>query len=117
MNYMKKYLPGYYSVDVKASFDQVLRSIDSLTAVETFDVGKIDEKLKEVLKGDGNFLGWKDIRNSFAAEYVLGMRQYMDSFIFNWTVAYRKMSERGQFSEKEMIEVERNIGIVEKVIW
>lgn len=117
LNYMKKYLPGYYSVDVKVKFSQVLEHIEKFNAVETFDVANIDDKLKEALKPEHNLLGWRDIAGNFAAEYGQCVREYVNSFIFNWTTVLRRMIERGQYNERDIIEVERNIGIFEKVIW
>ena len=117
VNYMKKYLPGYYSVDVKTKFAQVLNDVENLTATESFDVSNIEDSLKGILKIDENIYGWNDINRGFAAEYTQALRKYNNSFIYNWTLVYRRMVEKGQYNDRDLTEVERNIGITEKVIW
>ncbi|OMJ73378.1 hypothetical protein SteCoe_27967 [Stentor coeruleus] len=115
--YMKKYLPNYYNVDVKAEFEGILSSIENLVALPTFDTSIIDPVLKKIINENIVIHEWMDHRTTIAWEYGKVYRKYTESFIWPWVWLVRRCAEKSGMIEQEIRDVEKNNGIVEKNPW
>ena len=119
LNYLKKYIPGYYSIDVKENFGRILESIENLTAVISFEADNNEPRLREIVMTS------QDLNEVFAwREYSVGnlnsfvsYKNYCKSLIYDWTVALRRMNEKGTYLSEEVVNVERKNGIINKFNW
>jgi hypothetical protein len=118
-NYLKKYIPGYFSVDVKEKFEKVFEDFNSLAGVVGLENERSDKILKDVVESfdDGKVLDWKDYSNSIAWDYVSGLKNYQGSFIYDWTLALRRLMEKNYMNTEEIIYLERKNGIFNRFNW
>lgn len=119
LGYLKKYIPGYYSIDVKENFVGILESIDKLTAVMSFEADNSEMRLREIVKSSQDFnevFAWREysVGNNHS---FLSYKNYCNSFIYDWTVALRRMNEKGIYLSDEVVNVERKNGIINKFNW
>ena len=115
--YIKKYLPNYYNVDIKQEFEEILKKFNSIVPNPSFPIEIIDEELSNLLIADVDPYQWMDHYNSIAWEYSKLLRRYEESFMYDWARLLKKIQERAGLSEQEFKEIERKNGIVEKIMW
>ena len=117
IGYIKKYTPNYYNIDVKEEFDEILKTIESMAPVPSYDIENISDELREILQEDTRLREWISHDYSIAWDYCKVFRNYHDSFFFNWVWLVKKNQEKRGNYELEIKEIERDNGIVEKQPW
>jgi ubiquitin carboxyl-terminal hydrolase 25 len=117
LDYLKKYLPSYYNIDLKIEFEHIFSSIDNLASNPTFDIENCDPLLKKILEDNSNPLDWIDTSNSIAWQYYKIQKKFNQSFIYSWVWIIKRIQEKNTVSEMEIKSIERNNGIIEKILW